>query len=343
MRRSRLILVAVPLLLAGGYYGLWSWGADRLNDRLDDRVASLQAQGGDYRAANRSTTGFPLGYRLETQNLALRTPDGVAVRSDHIVAEADVWALTDIALSFDQGLLVSVPTGGDNAPPIRLASATGTGLISAGSGSGVEASTLTLNSVSVNAPGADLVQIDSLDVAFTPPPAPAAPIVLAITARDITAPALPAGLMGGAIESASLEAAATTPLPADMNAAALALWRDHGGSITIERFALDWGSVSIVASGTITLDRDLQPRAELMTEIRGFQQGLAAAQQAGLIPVAQAMLVGVGLATFAGPPDADGVSTLRAPLTVDNRQVSLAGVRLPVRVPRIDWPNPPGY
>ncbi|NBC32076.1 MAG: DUF2125 domain-containing protein [Alphaproteobacteria bacterium] len=342
MRRSRLILAALPVLLIGGYYGLWSYGADQVRTQVDARMAALEAQGGRFEAAELTVSGFPLGFVTEVRNFSLRTPDGVVVRSDAAVAESAVWAPTDIGLSLERGLLVTVPAP-QGVAPVRLTAARGSGTLGAAMDGRVHAAELVLETVALDLPGAALVEAESVRLQLAPPPSPAAPLVVAMAARTVDLPGLPAGLLAPTIDHVSLDAAITGPLPPGPSEPALALWRDAGGLVTVERFRLDWGPLSAVASGTVTLDRDLQPEADLTTEIRGFQETLQSLQAAGLLQPTQAALFGVGLTVMAGPPDEEGLATLRAPLSIADRRVTIGGVGVPVRLPRIDWPQRPAF
>lgn len=337
MRRS-LALAALLVLLAGGYYGLWSYGAGTIRSQIDARIAALEAEGGDFQAAELSVSGFPLGFETELRNFTVRTPDSIVIRGDALEAESAIWAPTDIAVALDRGLLVTVPTP-EGSTPLRMTARSATGSIGAALDGRVHAAEMVLDTVAVDLPGAALIEAETVRLQAAPPPSPAAPLIVAMAAQNIDLPGVPDGLLAPTVDAVTLDIAVTGPLPAGPSQAALALWRDAGGLVTIERFALDWGALSVEASGIMTLDRDLQPEAELSTAIRGFQEALSAIQRAGLLPPTQAALFGVGLTVMAGPPDEQGVATLRAPLTIEDRRVQIGGVGLPVRLPRIDWPQ----
>lgn len=338
MRRSRLALAALPVLLVGGYYGLWSYGAGTIRSQIDARIAAWEAEGGDFEAAALSVSGFPLGFEAELRNFTVRTPDGIVIRGDALEAESAIWAATDIAIAVERGLLVTIPTP-EGATPLRITARAATGSIGAALDGQVHAAAMVLDTVAVDLPGASLMEIETVRVQAAPPPSPAAPLILALAAETIDLPGVPDNLLAPTVDAVMLDAAVSGPLPAGPSQAALALWRDAGGLVTIERFALDWGALSVEATGTLTLDRDLQPQGELSTAIRGFQEALSAIQQAGLLPPTQAALFGVGLSMMAGPPDEQGVATLRAPVTIEDRRIDVGGVGLPVRLPRIEWPQ----
>ena len=70
--------------------------------------------------------------------------------------------------------------------------------------------------------------------------------------------------LGSKIAHARLAGRRTGPWPAGPLPAALETWRAAGGVIEIERFALDWQGVGLLASGTVALDERLQPTASLV-------------------------------------------------------------------------------
>lgn len=59
-------------------------------------------------------------------------------------------------------------------------------------------------------------------------------------------------------------------LPEALSGPALAAWSAAGGTVEIERLAVQWGAIEVAAEGTLTLDGKLRPEAAFSAEIAGY-------------------------------------------------------------------------
>lgn len=143
--------------------------------------------------------------------------------------------------------------------------------------------------------------------------------------RELARIDLDAGLYG---------ALAPQPWPA-----ALATWRDDGGVIEIERLALACGALTIDGEGTLALDGKGQPIGAMSTHIQGYDAALdrlAAGQAIDPHTAAAAKILLRALARS----NADGAATLNAPLTLQDRSLSVGPVTL-LRLPSVRWLDTP--
>ena len=139
-----------------------------------------------------------------------------------------------------------------------------------------------------------------------------------IAARLVAHPSWPDGAAGGA------------------TATAAAAWQAAQGRLDVPEFSFNLGPLQVSGTGTGGLDQALQPRFEATLQVRGVDQALDAAVQAGaLMPgpaaAAKAVLTVLSLASGGGPAP--------APARLEDGLVSVANFPL-LRVPRVAWPSP---
>jgi hypothetical protein len=116
---------------------------------------------------------------------------------------------------------------------------------------------------------------------------------------------------------------------------AISEWRDAGGTIELDNLQLKWGELGTTASGTIALDRELQPVGGFSGAIQGYDQILTALVQSGRMRAAEAGLARLALAMLAkaGP---DGKPAITTAFTIQNGQMYLGPAKLG-KAPRIAW------
>ena len=116
---------------------------------------------------------------------------------------------------------------------------------------------------------------------------------------------------------------------------AISEWRDAGGTIELDNLQVKWGELGSTASGTIALDRELQPIGGFSGAIQGYDQILAALVQSGRMRAAEAGLARLALAMLAkaGP---DGKPAITTAFTIQNGQMFLGPAKLG-KAPRIAW------
>jgi hypothetical protein len=127
---------------------------------------------------------------------------------------------------------------------------------------------------------------------------------------------------------------ADLPLPVDRTH--MARWHEAGGSLEVKSLGLDWGPVRIDGSGTMTLDKDLQPEASFAARITGFEETADALVAAGLIRPQEAQGVKLLLSLMARRSDPGRGAEIRVPLTIQERAIYVGPARL-VRLPKIRW------
>ena len=133
----------------------------------------------------------------------------------------------------------------------------------------------------------------------------------------------------------SIRASAMGTLPQPPNRQTLAAWRDDGGTLEIDRLALDWAPLDLRASGTLALDEALQPIGALTTEISGHGPLLQKLVTMGWVRQQDARIAGIAFGLLE-KPGAEGRPVLKAPVTVQDGYLYIGPARL-APLPRIAW------
>jgi hypothetical protein len=116
---------------------------------------------------------------------------------------------------------------------------------------------------------------------------------------------------------------------------AVAAWRDDGGTIEINRFAITWGPVNADGSGTLALDEQNRPLGAFAAKWRGYNEAIDALQAIGEIKPAQAAGVKIVLNAIARQ-NGQGVNEIQLPLTAQDGRLFVAGFPL-LQLPRLKF------
>jgi len=294
-----------------------------------------RANGMEVRAGSIDVGGFPLTLEAGARDVLMTDPRGATWRSSGISAEALPWRLTQIDFRIDGPQTLTVP----GVQPVTVTADDGLGDVRLGGDGRLSAGTLSLSDLTVLLPALGDLKVATVDLAMAERINGTADSDLAAggDARQVDMPVSPLPALGVRVDHAGLDVTVTAPVPTELRTAHLTLWRDAGGKMQIDRLQLAWGPLIVDATGIVTLDAALQPRANLTANVRGFLPTVDALVVAGMVEARQAGLIKAGLAMLAGPPGPDGIPTLTAPLSIQNRRVFLGPLQIAELAP-IVWP-----
>lgn len=74
MKKLALIVAAVAVLALAGWSALWLFGRDRIEERLDQEIARLSAQGFEISHGERRVEGFPFAYEVTYDDVSVSDP-----------------------------------------------------------------------------------------------------------------------------------------------------------------------------------------------------------------------------------------------------------------------------
>jgi hypothetical protein len=336
--RLGLAVVALLLVLLGAYTAYWLIVATRISDGIAAWAQTERAEKVDISWQKVGVNGFPFGWRVELENAVLRdgrlTPSP-ELRIPAVSATVRPWDFGGWQLTAPEGLSAMLAGGGER-PPLKLAAHTAIGVVAVDPPGGTNL-WLSLQDISVEA-GAK-VPISSGDAWVTlpakPPQSHAAPALgIALDLRQVQLPAM-TSVLNDTIEELAFGVTVKGAVPSGKLTQALAEWRDAGGTVELDNLHLDWGGVGANASGTIALDRELQPVGGFSGAIEGYDKIMIGLVQSGRMRAADAGLARLALAILAkaGP---DGRPEIKTAFTIQNGEMFLGPAKLG-KAPRITW------
>lgn len=150
---------------------------------------------------------------------------------------------------------------------------------------------------------------------------------LSLKLIDLSAQLLENNPLGGTIGQTVVHAQLLGAPPATWDTPGIKAWRDAGGTVNLPDLSLRWGGLSLSGNGTLALDKDMQPEGAFTAHLSGFEQALDSLAAAGWIKPSAASLakLAMGIAAHPGP---DGKPIVDAPLTIQNRHISLGPAKL---------------
>jgi len=336
--RFGLVVVVLLLVLLGGYSAYWLVVARWVTDGIAAWAQTERAERVDAVWERIGVAGFPFVCRVELESAVLRdgrlTPSP-ELRIPTLSASARPWDITSWRLMAPAGLSALLAGGGER-PPLKLAVHTAAGVLIADREAGAS---LWLNLADVSAEGGEAVPIASADAwVILPAKPPRSHVDPALgVALDLRRVQLPGttSVLNDTIDELAFGITVKGAVPSGKLAQAVAEWRDAGGTVELNNLHLNWGGVGATASGTIALDRELQPIGGFSGTIAGYDQILTGLVQSGRMRAADAGLARLALAMLAkaGP---DGRPEIKTAFTIQNGQMFLGPAKLG-KAPRIAW------
>jgi len=339
------VLVVVALAIAAALYaGYWYSAAELVRRGLLDWSAARRSEGYTIGWDRTEVGGFPFALRVTIEKPIFgqsRIEPGYEARGELLVGEARPWALGQWHISAAQGGTLAIQPGPER-PAIDVVAAAldgtvmpgqdGDAAMNAGADVTLAADRLTVSGQT------SLAIAHAIARARIPAGAAASHLQTWLSASlTIDGIALPVTVppLGDTVERLATTLAIKGTIPGGPRRQALAAWRDDGGTLELQSFALVWGKLALDAKGTVALDAALQPLGALTATIRGYGEIIDALVATGDLKAGDAALVNVGLGLLAKPAP-DGQYQLDAPLTLQNGQAYLGPVPL-ARMPSFVW------
>jgi hypothetical protein len=332
-----LAAVAALVTLSGGYGAYWATAARRIEDGVTRWAAASRERQIDASWQALAVAGFPLRLRIELKGAALRdrsVEPAPELRVPAISASAAPWDLRDWRFDAPAGLFGRAGIG---RLPLRLRAPGAAGAVHLDADEGDSALWVRLRDASIEGNGE--VRIGAADLWITlparPPQRQAEPnFGVAADLRTVELPAA-ARALGDSIEELAFGITVKGALPRGNLVRSVAAWRDAGGTVELDNLDLRWGGLGATATGTLALDRELQPIAGISGAIEGYDRVLQALVQAGRLPAGDAGLAQLALTLLAkaGP---DGRPQIATSFTIQNGQMFLGPAKLGP-APRLAW------
>jgi len=336
MRRRPFLGLFLLVLLLGAYAVFWWIVAGRIEAGIVTWADSLRQQNAELTWRTIRVGGFPLAFDVRLSEARLRgtaASQPAELRIPALSASARPWNFRDWRLSAPDGLNASIGPAGE--PLTKVAAVSAIGSVAAGGGD-------TIVWLGLNDAKADLPEHLTADTANLWLTVPAHPpqahtdraFALAADLRGLRVPLTPAPFQG-AVDDLAVGATVLGPIQAGPPRVAAAAWRDAGGTVELDRFALRWGDVAVNGSGTIALGPDMQPIGAFSGAVSGLDELLKALAAAGQLRMGDLTLARLGLAALA-KPGPNGKPEVSTSFTIQNGQMYLGPLKLGP-APRINW------
>ncbi len=336
--RFGLVAFALSLVLLGAYTAYWLLIVEEIKSGVTAWAQAERAEKIDVSWERIGVGGFPLAYRVSLKAAILRDrrlSPAPELRVPVLSGEARPWNFSSWRLDAPEGLSAALAAGGAR-PPVKLAARNVAGVLT----TGPQANTiLWLHLGNIDAEAGETISVSTADswvvLPAKPPQGHADPAIgVAFNLRQLRLASV-TPILGDTIDELALALSVKGAVPSGQLVQAISEWRDAGGTIELDNLQVKWGELSAAASGTIALDRDLQPIGGFSGAIQGYDQILAALVQSGRMRAAEAGLARLALAMLAkaGP---DGKPAITTAFTIQNGQMFLGPAKLG-KAPRIAW------
>ena len=287
--------------IVGVYGGYWAFAATRAGDVIRSWAEARQAEGLETTFAAMTTGGFPAWIRIDLASVVVARAVGPRPWSwttEKLSLRSRPWDFEHVL--FDASGIHRLSLGDASSPRVyELTAGQLTGTVARYCGSEV------FLEVSVNSAGLELS--DGVD-----------------------------SPLGHTVAQAELGLRVLRPVLPGPLADALAIWRDAGGTLEVDRLTLAYGPLTLEASGTVALDTGLQPQAAFSARAEGVFEAVEALRARRVIEIGDALAARLALTALSKTPEGGGAAYLQVPLSIQERTVYAGSVAL-IRLPRVRW------
>jgi hypothetical protein len=333
--RLRLVVAALAGLAALGaiaYTFYWFHMAAALRKGIDEWSEARRTEGWTVELDGLTVDGFPSVIRAQGTALHLASPGGFEWRTGRLSAHASPFDLSR----------VHVDLPGRHELAFADLSATVTASAARAmvhflpDGSKLDDATVTAADLAIAPSAGQPLRIANLAATLDPletlNPGHDTPTVAVIAAaQGVELPSLPGLVMDPRIALIDLKFRVLGAIPPGAPLDALAAWSAGGGTVEIDRFALEWAPLALEAEGTLAFDSRLQPLAAMTARIRGYGEFTDRLAQAGMVEPGAASAARLLLGLMS-KPDPRGRPALPVPLTLQDGFLSVGPVRV-LKVP----------
>ncbi|WP_152426882.1 DUF2125 domain-containing protein [Paramagnetospirillum caucaseum] len=342
MRFRLAALAAAALILAGcgAYTAYWFHVAGQLRKGVEDFAAARRADGWRLDFAPPVPFGFPGAIGLDLGAFVLATPSGLEWQSDGV--RLLVPGFDPLGPTLELGTRHAIALG-DGWRGVVTAAGASVRLRVDGDGD-LHAFSFEAGRPLLEQPGQGPLSAERLAVAYQwlnpPDPGHEKPSAdFTLDARGVEM-SLPAGLnLNRRLDGVRVEGRVMGTIPETAPLSALAAWSNAGGTVELDKVAVEWAPLSLEGDGTLAFDPALQPLVATTARIRGWNEMIGRLKEAGLMEPGMASAAEMLLAILARP-DPQGRPTLTLSITLQDGVLSAGQVKL-LRLPPLPI-TPPG-
>jgi len=147
--------------------------------------------------------------------------------------------------------------------------------------------------------------------------------------------------LGKAIQGIGIVASVKGTMPQTFLRDSMDAWRASGGTVDLSHFQMNWGMLTLRASGTVALDEMFRPLGALSADIKGYAATLKALQKARVLRRRDADGARLALDLISRRDGADNRRMVSIPISAQGGMLYLGPLRL-LKLAPIPFPVRPG-
>ena len=317
-----IVLIGALLAAAGGYTAYWFHLAGQVPPGIAEWADQRRAEGLEVAYQEVSVRGFPFRLLVQVREPTIGHAAGPSPwrwRGASLQAVAQPWDLRHVIFSFEGRHEMSYVARGERQRVAAMAEASLASVVLDGDGRlrrfAVDLQGLELTaSVWRGGLKAKRLQLHGRINAGDDEARPRGSRELALEALGVTLPPEASGPLGRGIARIQAEVTILGTLPHGPPAAALAAWRDDGGTVELRTLAVAWGPLDLSASGTLALDAEMRPIGAATARLKGYDETIDALSASGWLDSTKAQAAKMVLGLLA--KEEAGGKVLRVPVSL---------------------------
>lgn len=333
MRIRSLVVASLTWLIfaaaAAGAY--WYWWAGQLESGIADWTAAQALRGYRISYVGPEIGGFPLAHEARFEAPSIEAPDGSRWEGSALSGRSALWDPQTVAVSFaGRQQLEGLKFG--RLTDATLDSRQADGVVQLRTDGRIESAEAELQGLDLTAAPLGHFLAEWLRVSLAPGYDPETGAVAgnAFTAeiRDLELPPELSGPLDPQAEELQVEGVVEGVIPNTDPRLALTLWREAGGTLDLERVAIEWAPLGLTASGELTLDPQLRPEGLLKARIAGLGELIGRMGEQGRLSKDQVAITQAAIAAFSSQRDARGRAAVDLPISLREGYLFVGPLRL---------------
>lgn len=327
MKRWMAIAGAVAATAAVGYVAAWFYAANRFEEEIVDWLNELEGEGVTVGHGEIHIEGFPLALTARITDLVLRNEvEGAKIEAGPIRLRTTIWSPHRIDYDFAGKHALAAGDGARKAN-VTVSVETGKGVLLLSEGQRWNRVTMT----NLRLIGEDqILSIAEMETSdrITPKPLGSTPetVQSTVTVKGLAiSNRLGVSVLDPAIDRLRIEMSATGPFLEIFEDGTLVDWANAGGVVTLRDLTLEWGGITLTATGSGGFDSELRPEGALTLASAAFEEKLGELERSGAIAPFVGTLVRRWTAPFIRPPRDGNPSELIVPISAKDGLLSVGG------------------
>jgi len=331
MRRFLSLSLGLVAVLAIAHSVYWWSASEEMRQAVESWIEDWRDKGYAVTHGDLVVSGYPLRLQVTAPFPAVTDPGNVwSWQAEGVRLQTNLWDPTQYEMTVQGDQAATVPINGrpvamsiQTAKSVVLANFSIDGKFKSGS---VQIDDLKGSAPDLTATVLARKLVLELELPDNPPQTHTDPAGdLTLIADEVTLPPAYAGPLGPNMDRISVRFNALGPLKRGDLRTTLGEWRDSGGIIEVPWLRGEWGTLTVDAKGTVTLDERFRPLAAFESAFGGLSPTLDIFTDAGMIEEKTARIVKLGLVLLSST-SSSGKSVIKLPLSIQDGQVYLGPV-----------------